>query len=792
MTPRAVAAALAVVALVAAGRPSPGALAQSAAQPAAPQPPTDLAQRVAELDAWRLAEHAKLQASGKATAAAYKTIDDLYLIKGRQMHETVRNPALRALETAAGVRQGALEQGGAGTKPEFGRGAPGDVDTGSMGGRQFESVRQTAKKLGYTVHGEGDYFTIKELGTTVHREPTRYTSAPGSSARQAEINRGLGHETSYNVNSPAADANVAALKNLEKGAHTLNKPPADLSLADVQELAKMTQRNMDAGGIRTPRLRAQVDMMKAGYSPEAAAVVPANASPAEKAAAMGEFQRQARDVNTEAVKTTQARANETMGQLRDTAAAAEAKLAKARAAGNGDAVAAARQELIAAKTEATEFQAQQRAARDALIRNNPEGARVMAEAQGMKVEPVNGPNGPRYRTSQGMKTPSQLTDALVEPPAAPGPAASRLSRGLNNIGMGLMVLGLYHGVMEAQERAGREAGERGDSALTSVARLGAYSVWNGLGGAWAVQSGQEGQARSMAQYQEDLAKGRVDSMSFGSFLYARARGVTSGVYQFLGLKGIEDAHADYMATKKELLELAVHDFQAEAALAADRKRSEERAARAAGEKAAAEKAALEGASRSGATGASRPAAPRSAPKPAAPPAPAPAKDDASVMPNLVRTSWTGEITLQGGEGPAIVLPLTLSIDSYNKISGSLPWSAWFDDEPNQRTLELTGTYDGRTGAFSVQANRTFTSEATLTQVVSVPTGSGMGTENKTIQVKEVKRSGLRVRLAGNVDGSDAARGNAELTVTSEIVVDEASQGAGTDEIRGTWRLRRTR
>ena len=332
MTPRAVAAAMGVVAMVAAtGRLSPDLLAQSAAQPAAVQPPTDLPQRVADLEAWRVAERAKLQASGKATTAAYKTIDDLYLIKGRQMHEVVRNPALRTLEKAAGVRQGALEQGGAGTKPEFGRGAPGDVDTASMGGRQFESVRQAAKKAGYTVQGEGDYFTIKELGTTVHREPTRYTSAPGSSARQADVNRGLGHETSYNVNSPAADANVAALKNLEKGAHTLNKPPADLSLADVQELAKMTQRNMDAGGIRNPRLKAQVDMLKAGYSPEAAGAVPANASPAEKAAAMREFQQQARDVNTEAVRTTQAQANETMARLRDTAAAAEAKLTKARA-----------------------------------------------------------------------------------------------------------------------------------------------------------------------------------------------------------------------------------------------------------------------------------------------------------------------------------------------------------------------------------------------------------------------------------------------------------------------------
>ena len=79
----------------------------------------------------------------------------------------------------------------------------------------------------------------------------------------------------------------------------------------------------------------------------------------------------------------------------------------------------------------------------------------MAEAQGMKVELVNGPNGPRYRTSQGMKTPSQLTDALVEPPLPrPAETASRLSRALNGIGMGLMVAGIYQGVMEAQEGPG--------------------------------------------------------------------------------------------------------------------------------------------------------------------------------------------------------------------------------------------------------------------------------------------------------------------------------------------------
>ena len=66
---------------------------------------------------------------------------------------------------------------------------------------------------------------------------------------------------------------------------------------------------------------------------------------------------------------------------------------------------------------------------------------------------------------------------LTEPPLVPPqPCSSLVSRVLNNIGMGLMVVALYMGIKEAQERACREAGERGDSTLTSAAKLGAYSV----------------------------------------------------------------------------------------------------------------------------------------------------------------------------------------------------------------------------------------------------------------------------------------------------------------------------
>ncbi|HNV02593.1 MAG TPA: hypothetical protein PLE61_00125 [Vicinamibacterales bacterium] len=768
---------------------------------------SELPRRVAELEAAKAAERAKLQASRSGTQEAYRAIDDKYLGEARKLHQSVREPQLRALERASGVQRGTLSQGAAGTAPELGRGAFGDVDTGSLGARQFEAVRQAALKAGYTVQGEGDYFTIKELGTTVHREPTLYASAPGSSARQAEISRGLGHETSYNVGSARADANVAALKNLEKGGHTLDRPAARLmeSPADLQELGKMTQRNMEAGGVRNQALEAQVDMLKTGYSPEAAGIVRPNATAAEKAATLGEFQQQCRDVNAQSVRNTQARSAATMEGLQAAARAAEAKLQQARASGNAEAISSARAEVQAARTEAIEFQAQQRAAREALVRNNPEGARLMAEAQGMKADLVNGPGGPRYRTPQGTKTPSQLVDALTEPPLPGGqPKASWVSRGLNGVGVTLMGFGIYQGVKDAQEQAGREAGERGDGALTSAAKLGAYSVWNSLGFAWAVQSGREGQARSMQQYQDDLKAGRVDSMSFTSFMAARARGVGDGLYQFLGFKGIETAYAEYVNSRAEQALAAANEKAAATALARDQQRNLERAAaRAASEKAAAEKAAAEqaaarnaaqeSAARAGSgrsSGETAAAAKRPAPKPASPPQPK--SDDASVMPNLVRTSWSGQITMQPEEGPAVVLPLTVAIDSYNKISGSLRWSAWFDEQENQRLLDLSGSYDSRTGALTMQADRVFTEESTITQVLSVPTGSGMGTEQKRVEVKETRRAGVKVRAAGAIDGPDAARGNLEISLTNEILVDGASQGADTNVLRGTWRLNRRR
>ena len=780
MTPRPIVAA----ALLVVGAAWPGVASRLAhAQAVVQVDPMELPRRLAQLEAAKAAERAALHASRTGTQESYMAMDNKYLAEARKLDQSVRAPAQRSIEQAAGVEPGSLQQGSAGTNPQKGRGAFGDTDSASLSGKAFSAVRWAAEKLGFHVTGEGDYFTIQELNSTVHREPTRYASPTGSSSARVETARGFGHETSTNVNSPAPDANVAVLKNLEKGGHTLDTPPARLleSPAQLQELAKMTQRNIQDGGIQNLRLKSQVDLMKAGYSPEAAGAVPPNGTTVEKTAALQEWMQPVRDANLQAARNTQAQANETMARLSDATAAAEGRLAKARTAGNADALAAARAEYQSVKAEKIQFDTRQGVAREALVRNNPDGGRLLAEARGMKVELINGPAGPRFRTPEGVKTQSQLADMLTEPPLGPPqPGSSLVSRGLNNIGMGLMVVGLYMGIKEAQERAGREAGERGDSTLTSAAKLGAYSVWHGLGGAWAVQSGQEGQARSMAQYQEDLAKGRVDSMSFSSFLYARARGATSGVYQFLGLKGIEDAHAEYTAMKKELLELAVHDLQAEAALAADRKRSEERAARAAADQTAVEKAAVE-----------KPAAPRPAPRPAAPPEPK--QEDASVMPNLVRTSWKGEITLQGDEGPAIVLPLTLSIDSYNKISGSFPWSAWFDDEPNQRTLEVTGTYDSKTGAFTIQADKTFTKDSTITQVLSVPTGSGMGTEQKRVETTESKRARYRARLTGNIDGPDAARGNTEISSTSEIIVDGASAGGGTDPpFRGTWRLRRTR
>ena len=214
----------------------------------------ELPRRLAQLEAAKAAERAALHASRTGT-------QEIVHGDGQQgtsprpasWIQSARAPAQRSIEQAAGVEPCSLQQGSAGTNPQKSRGAFGDTDSASLSGKAFSAVRWAAEKLGFHVTGESDYFTIQELNSTVHREPTRYASPTGSSSARVETARGFAHETSTNANSPAPYANVAVLKNLEKSGHTLDTPPARLleSPAQLQELAKMTQRNIQTAASRT-------------------------------------------------------------------------------------------------------------------------------------------------------------------------------------------------------------------------------------------------------------------------------------------------------------------------------------------------------------------------------------------------------------------------------------------------------------------------------------------------------------------------------------------------------------
>ena len=249
----------------------------------------DLGEHNAEIEKWRSEQQAELRRQGRATADEFRKIDAEALNRARAA-EAHRTRALEALSKKTGVP---LNQGPGGTQPAQGRGSLGDVDTASLSGKDYHSTLEAAKKAGYTVKQQGDAFTIIELDTTVHRAPSEHTSQTGSSGRQAEIARGNNPETAMGLGRD--DPAISVADNLKKAAHTVNEPPASISNSDLQKLGKMTGRNADAvtqvtGAPGDAATRAQADMLKQGYSPEAAGIVRDNATPQQRAQDIADFQ----------------------------------------------------------------------------------------------------------------------------------------------------------------------------------------------------------------------------------------------------------------------------------------------------------------------------------------------------------------------------------------------------------------------------------------------------------------------------------------------------------------------
>ncbi len=293
---------------------------------------------VQELERQRTLAHDKLSAEG-ATPAEHRALDNETLRKSRLL-ESKRTNALKKLGENAGV--GTIEQGEYGTQPSKGRGALGDVDTKSYSPREYEKIRNTAKKSGYTVEVDGDTLYIKELDTTVHREATKYKSKLGSSPGEAETARGYAKESSRYLENK--NSHIEVLDNLGKNGHTLNKPIKDMTSTDWQEIGKMTGRNMKATNLKDRKFQEQLLELKKGYLPESLGIDDLEA-----------FQKKCRDMNNRALKNAKTRAKNTELNL-------EKNLVNANTP----------DEISKAQHELKEHRQTQKAAEDSYQKNKPE------------------------------------------------------------------------------------------------------------------------------------------------------------------------------------------------------------------------------------------------------------------------------------------------------------------------------------------------------------------------------------------------------------------------------------
>ena len=501
----------------------------------------DLRPQMQVLEDWRQAEYKRLRASGKATAADFKAVDDKYLAKARKA-EGYRTDALNKLNKASGIE---VKQGAGGTQPSQGRGLGGDIDTDSLSAKDFQKVKNTAEKMGYKVTHQGDAITIEELNVTVHRQSAaeaKTGSRVGSSSHGAETRRGFNDETALGFKANNPNASVA--DNLKKAAHTLDTPPAKLGSDDLQKLGKMTGRNLEELGKLDPAsakkyetLQRQSDMLKKGYSPEAAGIED-----------LGKFQQQAREASVKAVKATEGWAESKTAELTQRARQAEQTLTQAKTAGDPVRVQEARIQLEKAKTDLIGFKETQVAAKEAAVLSQGNGksaANIMAEAKGI---PTAGKPPSVVREQILGADRSMISKTLNEPPvgggklaageAAAGSWGSKAMKGVMGV---LAIYGIVTGVKEGAAQAGEEAAKGGDSTLTSVLKTAGYSLWHGLGFGAAAQTGKAAGEASAQQWAEDVKAGRVDPNSKLSQAWAKLRAVGWGLSDFTGLTAIKDA-----------------------------------------------------------------------------------------------------------------------------------------------------------------------------------------------------------------------------------------------------------
>jgi len=172
-----------------------------------------------------------------------------------------------------------------------------------------------------------------------------------------------------------------------------------------------------------------------------------------------------------------------------------------------------------------------------------------------------------------------------------------------------------------------------------------------------------------------------------------------------------------------------------------------------------------------------------------------------LKPNLVRTSWSGEITVQEDGEPARVTPFSLSIDGAGKVTAVFSLGIFAEDEAQGvREIRAEGRYVSKTGRLEMSFDRTFSK--TNTQVTKVP-DYAFDASGRLVQIGEHEERfsmilSLRAwgSLKGEADSDREMRGNYELNELSTWASPEnpalAARYSDADPTRtaGTWRANR--
>jgi hypothetical protein len=312
-----------------------------------------------------------------------RTVDNDVLTKSRQPAATAgRRDVLQDVSAASGTTIG--QKPGAGRPESSGRGILGDVDAEVGSQAEANRVRKEFEKRGYKVNVQGDVMSVPELDVNVFTKPSG-TDRVGGSAWEASLGRGGNREINLNQLPPGKEFIQDNPLNQTVGEIQKAKifgPPL-VTDGEVEAAAKATYKNMLNNRMADPSdpLFQKVSTLYNGSAkPESAGIVRPGATPEERAQDLAAFQEQIQRANLEAARNAAHDARDQHNKLWDDAAGAQDAYDRARASGDPDAVAKARDDLIRTKSDALEYDARQKQAMLNLEANNPEAAQRMTPA----------------------------------------------------------------------------------------------------------------------------------------------------------------------------------------------------------------------------------------------------------------------------------------------------------------------------------------------------------------------------------------------------------------------------